>query len=534
MNTAAAMRDPTSADTKSSSWSRFVSLFAHNHLGNLLFVTMLLIGFFHGWMKLRYRGMLTTFAFDIPLLLSLSVTLAQVPRMEAWIPAGRMGSALKAFLVLAVFYMVLPFGVPWVAIFSAFRGWCFIPLTFLLGYHLVRSVRQVEVYFWIIILLGAVTGIYGAMQTPEEIRRRMAEDAEFAAKFFNTFYANSKGEARLRAFSTFVSAAAFGGTMAYTVMFAVSRFSVAGNSWKERIILLACAAPMAYGIILSGSRTSMVMMAMGLILTAWYRRNILQYILAPAVAFIAFKVGSIYTGGDSLNRFSTLINPDEIYGRLYIVIYPMMSALVDAPFGGGLGMSGHGVPYALINQLGGFRFRGVDGDIGRLGVDMGIIGIGVFLWLLIAGALDAYRNMKELRDTPLTIVGVPAGAMFIIAVIILPTGSPFLAIPGGALLWFFLGALERLTVEYRKREAITPETVRTDAMFISFIQPPKTRLLFSEDKAETKKAAAAAPRSRVIQTAPVTRRFLFSRTDAENKALADRRAALRRRRHVDR
>ena len=87
---------------------------------------------------------------------------------------------------------------------------------------------------------------------------------------------------------------------------------------------------------------------------------------------------------------------------------------------------------------------------------------------------------------------------------------------------------------YRYREAITPETVKTDAMFISFIQPPKTRLLFSEDKAETKKAAAAAPRARVIQTAPVTRRFLFTRTDAENKAFADRRAALRRRRHVDR
>ncbi len=534
MNTAAAIGAPASRDTKSSSWSRFVSLFAHNHLGNLLFVSMLLIGFFHGWLKLKFRGVLTTFAFDIPLLLSLAVTLSQVPRMDPWIPAGRMGNALKTFLALAVFYMVLPFGVPWVAILSAFRGWCFIPLTFLLGYHLVRSVRQVEVYFWIIIILGALTGIYGAMQTPEEIRRRMAEDAEFAAKFFNTFYSNSKGEARLRAFSTFVSAAAFGGTMAYTVMFAVSRFSVAGNSWKERIILLACAAPMAYGIILSGSRTSMIMMAMGFILTAWYRRNILQYILAPAVAFFAFKAGSIYTGGDSLNRFSGLINPEELYGRLYIVFYPMMSALIDNPFGGGLGMSGHGVPFALINQLGGFRFRGVDGDIGRLGVDMGIIGIGVFLWLLIAGALDAYRNMKQLRDTPLTIVGVPAGAMFIIAVIIMPTGSPFLAIPGGALLWFFLGALERLTVEYRKLEAITPETVKTDAMFISFIQPPKTRLLFSEDKVETKKAAAAAPRARVIQTAPVTRRFLFSRTDAENKALSDRRAAFRRGRRVDR
>ena len=277
----------------------------------------------------------------------------------------------------------------------------------------------------------------------------------------------------------------------------------------------------------------MVMMAMGLVLTAWYRRNILRYILAPAVAFIAFKVGSIHTGGDPINRFSSVIDPDELFGRLYVVIYPMMSALSDAPFGGGLGMSGHGVPYALMDTMGGFQFRSIDGDIDHLGVDMGILGIIVFIWLLVAGALDAFRDMKELRDPPLTIIGVPAGAMFIIAVIVIPTGSPFLAIPSGALLWFCLGALEPLTVEHRKPEAITPETVRTDAMFISFIQPPKTRLLFNEDKAETKKAAAA-PRARVIQTSPVTRRFLFSRTDAENKALAGPRAALRRRKRVDR
>ena len=51
---------------RGSSWSRFTGLFAHNHLGNLLFIVTVVIGFFHGWLKLRYRGVLPTFAFDIP------------------------------------------------------------------------------------------------------------------------------------------------------------------------------------------------------------------------------------------------------------------------------------------------------------------------------------------------------------------------------------------------------------------------------------------------------------------------------------
>ena len=274
MNGTVVSRPPPVETRESGSFlSRLTGLFAHNQLGNILFMLAIVIGFFHGWLKLRYRTALTTFAFDIPLILALVATLSKLGPMESWLPNSRVGKALKTFVALALIYLILPIGgVPFLVGLSAFRAWCFIPLSFVLGYHLVRSVRQVEAYFWLIIILAAITAVYGLRQTPEEIRAKMAVDAEFAAKFFNTFYGNSKGEAKLRVFSTFVSAAAFGGTMAYAIMFAVSRFSVAGNSWKERIILLFLAAPMAYGVVLSGSRTSMAMMAIGLGFTARFRR----------------------------------------------------------------------------------------------------------------------------------------------------------------------------------------------------------------------------------------------------------------------
>ncbi len=522
MNAATATRPPpAAANPGGNMFTRFRALFAHNQLGNFLFISAIIIGFFHGWLKLRFRGALTTFAFDIPLMLALIVTLASVPRMDPWIPNSRVGNALKAFVGVACFYLIMPFGVPLLAGLSAFRAWCFIPLTFALGYHLVRSVRQVELYFWLIIILAAITAVYGMRQSPEEIRAKMAEDAEFAAKFFNTFYSNSKGEAKLRVFSTFVTAAAFGGTMAYCVMFAISRFSVAGNSWKERIILLALAAPMAYGIVLSGSRTSMFMMATGLIFTAWYRRNLLQYILVPVLILLAFKASQQSSGnGDSLERFSTLMDPQSFIGRLSIVVLPMFESLMSLPFGGGLGRSGHGLPAVLSNLTREFDWRPVDGDLGRLGVEMGFLGITVFFWLLIAGVLDAFRNMKELRDTPLAIVGVPAGAMFMIAVGIMPTGSPFLAIPNGALLWFFLGALDRLTLEYRKLEKLAPEDVKTNAMFVSFIQTRKTRLLFNDGKPEAVQQVTS--RIRAIRPPAPKKRFLFQREQPEAKPLPPR------------
>ena len=200
--------------------------------------------------------------------------------------------------------------------------------------------------------------------------------------------------------------------------------------------------------------------------------------------------------------------------------------MATLPFGGGLGRSGHGIPGVLTHLLQEFDWRPVDGDLGRLGVDMGIIGIVVFSWLLIAGVMDAFRNMKELRDTPLAIVGVPAGAMFMIAVGIMPTGSPFLAIPNGALLWFFLGALDRLTLEYRRLESLAPDEVKSNEMFTSFIQPRRTRLLFNQEKSDPTQQPAS--RIRIGKPAQTVKRFLFTRSDHTQPVVPPRKKNLRR------
>lgn len=495
----------------------FLALYSNNRLGHFLLAVAIVIGFFHGWLKNEVHHWIITFAFDIPLILSLIVTIARLPRMQTWFPDCRLGRALGSFVAISVIYLVLPLGVPMLVGLSALRAWIFAPIIFLLGFHITSSIRQIEGYFWLLIILGAITAVYGLFQTPEDIRRRMEMDPEFAQRFFNTFYGNAKGEARLRVFSTFVSAAAFGGVMAYTIMFAVARFSVAGNSWKERLILLALALPMAYGIILSGSRTSLMMMASGLIYTSWYRRNIVTYLVVPAIIIAAFTFGQEKTGGDSMDRFLTLLDPSVIWGRIYIVLYPSMSSIIDYPLGGGVGRSGNGIPFVLVRMFAWFDFRGIDGEVGRLVVDMGLLGLIVYAYLMLSGASDAIRNMSKLRDTPLSVIGVPAGAMFLIALSIVFTGSPFLAIPSGPLFWFFLGALEKLTQEYRKLEAAAPGQARFSDMFVSFIQPPRQRLLFTPSseagpqrlEIPTPESAKSRFSNRPASTS--TKRFLYRR-----------------------
>ena len=490
-----------------------LGLFSHNRLGHFLTMLAIVIGFFHGWIKNEIRHPITTFVFDIPLLLGLIVTLMRLPQMQSWFPNCRVGKAMGWFFAVSALYIVLPLGVPILIGLSALRAWCFAPLIYLLGYHLTRSIRQIETYFWLLIILGAITAVYGLFQTPEEIRHRMETDPEFAQRFVNTFYGNAKGESKLRVFSTFVSAAAFGGAMAYCIMFAVSRFSVTGNSPIERGILLTLAAPMVYGIILSGSRTSLIMMASGLVYTSWYRRNILTYLVVPILIILGITLGRDTVDDDSRERFLTILNPDVIFGRVYIVFDPTVRALTEYPLGGGLGRSGNGIPFVLVRMAAesNFQFRGVDGEVGRLAVDMGLVGLIVYAFMMISGAIDAIRNMSKLRDTPLAVVGVPAGAMFLIALTIVFTGSPFLAIPAGPLFWFFLGALERLTQEYRKMEAVAPGQARFSEMFISFIRPAKRRLLFNPTTGDGLAPATAVGSTTERKATASTKRFLYRR-----------------------
>ena len=471
----------------------------HEHrFGNIMFILAMIIGYIHGWLKIKYRGALVTFAFDIPLTIALFSVIFSVSSKGAVFPKERMSSVLQALVAVCLIYAVLPFGVPFLVSLAAFRGWCFIPLVFLLGYHLSTSVRQVEFYIWLMIIMGTFAAVYGDFfQTESEVKRMIMEDPEMAYRFQNTFYVQN-GHGVFRRFGTYVSAAQFGGSSAYCLLFAFSRLTVASCPKIERFILAACCIPLAYAIILSGSRTSLVLMMIAMAFTTWYRRGSFMLLLAPALIVGIMKAGAALTGGDSTSRFMSLLDKGTVGGRFSIVFQPAMKALQSFPMGGGLGRSGHGVPMILLNILGSFEMKPVDGDLGRIIVEMGIVGAIVLIAMIYVGISDSYKWMVTLRNTPLGIIGLPAGIYFILAVTNVPTGSPFLGIPTGALLWFFLGALSRLTTDYEAALKTKGTAADVDERFVSFISPKRMSTLYQ--------TAAGGAESMPVVTSRIARR----------------------------
>jgi hypothetical protein len=482
-------------EERRSIWRVLVDLFEKNPLANALFMLAIVIGFFHGWLKVHVRSPITTFAFDIPIVISMAVTILTRQRDDLF-PRSPVGDALKFHTLICILYIpasIFIWDVPPLAVMASFRGWCIIPLIFLIGYHLATSIRQVEFYMWMVITLGVVTAVYGIFQSEEEVRKMMAMDPEFEFRFRNQFY-SSNGSAQFRRFSTFVSSASFAGQLAYSTSFAFSRLSVRTCPLLERLILGTMAGVMAYAMMLTGARSGLLTLALAVVFALWYRRGGVLLIFLPLTLLLAWKFGLKATDGVAASRYASVLESDTIWLRFWIVLGPSWDAFLEAPLGTGLASSSHGVPMILLSAL--KRVRPIDGDLGHLVVDLGIIGVFSIANIFYHGIRNSWKWMSTLRDTPISVISLPAGIFFMQAVVTFPIGTPFLGIPYGALMWFFFGALSRLFKDYERFLASgAVDTVTFREKFTSFIAAPKMRSLYRDDEAGAAAGAVAgAPR----------------------------------------
>ncbi len=428
---------------------RLLALVHSNPFVNTIVALAITVGFFHGWLKIRFPSPATTFLFDALLCLALVLVWFQQKRHDGFIPRGPVGQALKIFYGVCCLYLLLPMGVPKLISLAAMRGWCFATLMFSLGYQLTKSINQVKSYFYVLIVLGLITAGYGLQQTPQEVEHEMEENALFAERYQNTYYHTSKGR-QLRIFSTFVSSGAFAGTMAYVAIFALALATDNKTGKRERIILFLITFPIAYAMLKSGARSALISFGVGFAVIAWYRRNFLNLVMLPVAVALAIKLVAVSTGGSAGERFQSILKFDEVFGRISIPTQVGWNYMSDGNwFGGGLGRSGHSVPMFLATRMDFRGYESADGDLGRLMIEMGVIGLIAFGILMYRCLKLVYDSLEELRETEVSTVGLASGGCVVMAIISIPSGSPFLGIPMGALVWFFVGTLQKLTDEYR-------------------------------------------------------------------------------------
>ena len=184
--------------------------------------------------------------------------------------------------------------------------------------------------------------------------------------------------------ATFVTSAAYGGVMAFTVPFLVGLWVKPSVGIVRRRLFEASLIASGLGVFLSASRTSALLLAVSLIgvfislrLKASHRAGIITLLLI---------VGWLVDKDARLQRFTTL-NADTVVTRIgWSVNSSFVDVLVNYPMGNGLGGGGTSIPYFLQERL---RNRvGIENEYGRILLEQGVLGLiiwlGFIVWLLVS------------------------------------------------------------------------------------------------------------------------------------------------------
>lgn len=488
---------------------------------NISVVLALAVGFFHGWLKLRFRHPATTFAFDVFLLIALALVYLRCGSLKKFIPPGPVGKALLALYGLLALYLpfsLLPGTPPFLVAVVAIRSWAFGTLMFCVGYHTIRSPAQMRAFYFLTIGLAFMTAIYGWRQSPEEIRAMMEADEYYADRFISQTYATSQGSG-FRIFSTFVSSAAYGGTLACTLIFALAFATDRATRPWLRWMLYAAMVPLAYGVAQSGSRSALAAAALGGGAVLILRRQWVAIVLAPLILAGAVLIAGKASGGTLLERFAELSKMDSVALRfLFPALIGVEFVLQGHPLGGGLGKAGF-VPLFLAGRTGYTDYVGADGDLGKLLIELGLPGLAIFGWLLWTVGRVNWNYVRQHASSPIGTLLIAGAANFYISVLTFPIGSPYIGIPLGVMVWFMIGGSQKL-VELQEAAVHMMPAASAGPAKVGFLGQPLGPLTNRRpERPEASPGAAAvnpvAPVGVQPPTARPRKRFLYLDAAAE-------------------
>lgn len=205
----------------------------------------------------------------------------------------------------------------------------------------------------------------------------------------------------IRYFSFFTDAANFGAGMGYSmVFFLLIAFVQKKSAYKIYYILVGLLA--AYGMMISGTRTAMIVPFLGFGLYAVLIRNykvVAILSMALLVLFIFFKFTMIMNGNPTIRRMRSAFHPsqDASYQLRLMNQQKMKAYMSHRYFGVGIGMGGGKAkkyaPHAYMSQI------ATDSWFVMIWVETGIVGLFIHIvTLLIIMIYGAYIIMFKIRD----------------------------------------------------------------------------------------------------------------------------------------
>lgn len=237
--------------------------------------------------------------------------------------------------------------------------------------------------------------------------------------------------------ATFLSAHAYGGTMALTIPLLVVGLIRTRSLWAK-MLLAAGMLAVVLGVLMCAARSPFLVMAAIFAVGAMALRRRLV-----TAALIGLAVGGVLfftSGNEKLERFRTLADMEMLDERIGgSVNSTILEAVARYPLGNGLGGGGTSMPYFLEGRVS--KDIEIESEYARLQLELGLPGL--LLWIAFIGYTflrNIPPNAAGEREFSL-LVRTAVAALAITGVIGI---GLFTSIPSSALLFCYMGWLNRI------------------------------------------------------------------------------------------
>lgn len=303
--------------------------------------------------------------------------------------------ALLGWVLFSFVEIVNPLAKSLTAWFYANRGLSFYPVLYaMLSMYVLKRKKDIDIFLliWIIMsTLGTLWGMKQLMLGVSDVEQRWLNAG--AASTHVLF-------GKLRVFSYYSDAAQFGASQAHTALV----FGIIGlfsGKMKYRFVYLGLSLFALYGMLISGTRGALAILAIGgfgyFVMTKNFRIVISGLVLGLGL-FVFLKYTTIGQSNYQINRLRTSLDPKDpslvVRKEREKVLEGYM---IDKPLGGGIGSAGYWgkrfSPGTFLAEL------GTDGHYTRIWMETGIIGLWLYRMMLIVIVFYLGRMLWVMEDS---------------------------------------------------------------------------------------------------------------------------------------
>ncbi len=409
---------------------------------HVILILLLVAGYFSGYLKLATLSMWGYVLPDVLCILLFAATFAQRDRLVRF-PRSGLSIAILLLALFCLLELVNPQS-PLVRSLAGFRSWMLYTCLFFVGYQILRGPQQLQHIYSVILLLSAVTAVYGIYQWRVGPTGFVSEQSTVAMQEYASTMAwqgEHGGDYIFRSWSTFVAPGVFGGNMALGFLIGLVVLTTQQTPARMKWLAAAAMPLMAGGILASGSRSPVVVAALGTLLILMLRRGRATMPAMISVAIAAF-VAVTLTSSVVSARYVTLLNAELVIQKWLGPLTDGIAYASENAFGKGLGYTAGMPTLGTFQQTGvieSYEGRNVDSGIGAAAAEMGFGGMFLFVFLLTQLAGSPFRAWKRVPPglmKDLMIAPVTFALVFALTAVIAPMSA---SLPLSVYMWILIG-----------------------------------------------------------------------------------------------